>query len=342
MSSELENLAPEMISAVEAEMRLALHANGRQPDLFYGMMQYHMGWVDSQLQPVNVNSGKRIRPLLCLLACAASGGNWRQAVPAAAAIEILHNFSLIHDDIEDASPTRRGRDTLWQLWGIPQAINAGDAMFAISHLALNRLIERGVAAEVVVQALRRFDETCVQLTQGQHADMDFEQRQQVSVEDYLQMITGKTAVLLSLCAELGARIAPAAPATTDHYAQYGLHLGLAFQVIDDILGIWGDETRTGKSAATDLMTKKKTLPVLHGLEHSAPLRQLYDATTQPDETFVAHAIELLNQSGSHDFARAKADVYSASATHHLQMAVPTGPAALALQQLTHMVLNRDY
>ncbi len=341
MTNELETLAPDMIAAVEAEMRQVLHANGRQPDLFYGMMQYHMGWLDAQLQPVNEKSGKRIRPLLCLLTCAAAGGNWQQAVPAAAAIEMLHNFSLIHDDIEDASPTRRGRATLWQLWGIPQAINAGDAMFAIAHLALNRLTERGVAAEIVVQALRRFDETCVQLTQGQHADMAFEQRSQVSVEDYLQMITGKTAVLLALSAELGARIAQASEATINHYAQYGLHLGLAFQVIDDILGIWGDEARTGKSAATDIITKKKTLPVLHGLAHSAPLQQLY-ATAKPDDAFVAQAIALLDQSGSHAFARTKADTYSISASHHLETAVATGPAALALQQLTQMLLNRDY
>ncbi len=341
MPNELETLAPEMISAVETEMRLVLQANGRQPDLFYGMLQYHMGWCDAQFRPVNVSSGKRIRPLLCLLTCAAAGGDWQQAVPAAAAIEILHNFSLIHDDIEDASPTRRGRDTLWQLWGIPQAINAGDAMFALSHLALSRLIERGVAAEVVVQALRRFDETCVQLTQGQHADMAFEQRAQVSVEDYLQMITGKTAVLLALSAELGARIAQASEPTINHYTQYGLHLGLAFQVIDDILGIWGDETRTGKSAATDIITKKKTLPVLHGLAHSAPLRQLY-TTSEPDDAFVAQATALLDESGSYAFARAKADAYSTSATNHLETAVATGPAALALRQLTHMLLNRDY
>lgn len=341
MPNELETLSQEMITAVEAEMRAVLHANGNQPDLFYGMLQYHMGWVDARLQPANINGGKRVRPLLCLLTCAASGGDWQQAVPAAAAIEILHNFSLIHDDIEDSSPTRRGRDTLWQLWGIPQAINAGDAMFAIAHLALNRLVERGVDPLIVVQALRRFDETCVQLTQGQHADMDFEQRDQVSVANYIQMITGKTAVLLSLSAELGARIAQADPETIAHCAQYGLQLGLAFQVIDDILGIWGDETRTGKSAATDLTTKKKTLPVLHGLAHSAALAQLY-AQHEPDAAFVQQAISQLEAAGSHKFARQQAAAYSASATEHLQAAAPTGQAGHALSQLTNMLLQRDY
>ncbi|MCA9932600.1 MAG: polyprenyl synthetase family protein [Ardenticatenaceae bacterium] len=341
MPTELKTLSQEMIPAVEAEMQAVLHADGTQPDSFYGMMQYHMGWVDEALQPAVVNSGKRIRPLLCLLSCAAAGGDWQQAVPAAAAIEILHNFSLVHDDIEDASDTRRGRQTVWKIWGIEQAINAGDAMFAIAHLAMARLEERGVDPAIVVQALRRFDETCVQLTQGQHADMDFEKRDQVSVAEYLEMIGGKTAVLISLSTELGARIAGAAPQTNTHYNQYGLKLGLAFQVIDDILGIWGDESRTGKSAATDIITKKKTLPVLHGLEHSPDLRQLY-TQSDPDTAFVQQAITLLNAAGSHDYARQQAVEYSDSASHHLQAANPNGPAARALHQLTHMLLARDF
>lgn len=214
-------------------------------------------------------------------------------------------------------------------------------MFALSHLALNRLAERGVDPTVVVQALRRFDETCVALTQGQHADMDFEQRPQVIVEDYLQMITGKTAVLIALSAELGALIAGKDQETVHHYAEYGRQLGLAFQVIDDILGIWGDETRTGKSAATDIITKKKTLPVLHGLAQNAALQHLY-AQAHPDDAFVQQAIALLDASGSHEFARQQAAQYSQSATHHLQAAAPTGEAGQALNQLTNLLLNRDY
>ncbi len=340
MSNELTNYFQEMLPALEAEMRTVLRADGSPPAPFYGMLQYHMGWLDADLQPASVNSGKRIRPILCLLACQAAGGDWRQALPAAAAIELLHNFSLIHDDVEDNSPTRRGRDTVWKIWGIEQAINAGDAMFALAHLALNRLADRDVAAPVVVQALRRFDETCVALTQGQHADMDFEKRDQVNVDEYLAMITGKTAVLISLSAELGALIAGADAATVDHYAQFGQSLGLAFQVIDDILGIWGDETRTGKSAATDISTKKKTLPVLYGLEKSAALRELYGEDV--DGGFVETAVTLLNQSGARNYARDKAAAYSKNALAHLEAAKTNGPAAAALQQLADMLLLRDY
>lgn len=341
MITELQAYYEKMIPALEAEMRTVLQANGQQPDLFYGMMHYHMGWVDSELNPADINGGKRIRPILCMLTCAAAGGAWEQAVPAAAAIELLHNFSLIHDDIEDASPTRRGRPTLWQLWGIEQAINSGDAMFALAHLAMNRLIERGVPAERVVTALRRFDETCVALTIGQHHDMDFENRAEVTVAEYLAMIEGKTAVLLSLCAELGALIAGQDETTIAHYATFGHDLGLAFQVQDDILGIWGDEARTGKSAATDITTKKKTLPVLYGLSQSDDLRQLY-AESEGDEAFVTAVITHLDQNGAYDFAKDKASQYSQSALHHLTAAQPTGTAQAALQQLTDMLLKRDY
>jgi geranylgeranyl diphosphate synthase type I len=339
--NEFKELSEQMRQAINAEMKVVLNATEAQPDLFYGMMHYHMGWRDEQLQPADVNAGKQIRPVSCLLACQAAGGNWQQAVPAAAAIELLHNFSLIHDDIEDASPTRRGRKTLWTIWGAEQAINAGDAMFALAHLALNRLVDRGVTAETAVHALRRFDETSVQLTQGQHADMHFETRDVVKVDEYLAMITGKTAVLLSLCTELGALIAEADNETAHHYAQFGLNLGLAFQVIDDILGIWGDEAVIGKSASTDILTKKKTLPVLYGLSQNGSLRQLYEQETT-DEHFVQEAIRVLNHTGARDYATERATYYSQNALQHLEEAQPSGLAFTALNQLSAILLQRDF
>lgn len=339
--NEFKQLSEQMRQAINAEMKAVLKATDATPDLFHGMMHYHMGWRDEQMQPADVNAGKQIRPVICLLACQAAGGSWQQAVPAAAAIELLHNFSLIHDDIEDASPTRRGRQTLWTIWGMEQAINAGDAMFAFAHLALNRLVDRGVAAETAVHALRRFDETCVHLTQGQHADMDFERREIVKVDDYLAMIMGKTAVLLSLCTELGALIAGADTQIVEHYAQFGLNLGLAFQVIDDILGIWGDETVIGKSASTDILTKKKTLPVLYGLSQNGALRQLYQQENT-DEAFVQEAIQVLNITGARDYATERATYYSQNALQHLEEAQPAGPAYVALNQLSAMLLQRNF
>lgn len=340
MTSDLQNASERYLPALEQELRSVLEAGPQKPDLFYGMMHYHMGWVDEDLQVVQVSSGKQIRPLLCLLCCTASGGMWQQAIPAAAAIELLHNFSLIHDDIEDASDTRRGRTTMWRIWGIEQAINSGDSMFAIAHLAMNRLVDRQVDASTVVHALRRFDETCVHLTQGQHADMSFETRQQVKVEDYLEMITGKTAILLSLCAELGALIGGADAQRMAQFAAFGLQLGLAFQVQDDILGIWGDESVTGKSVATDVATRKKTLPVLYGLEKSEPLQKLYAQPDTPDD-FVSQVVAILDGCGAKRYATEAAVSYSDSALRHLEAAQPVGSAGKALRQLADMLLRRN-
>jgi geranylgeranyl diphosphate synthase type I len=345
MADELSTFSAAFLPAVESEMRAVLRADGATAvpaDPFYGMIHYHMGWADEGLQPAGGDSGKRIRPILCLLACAAAGGDWRQAVPAAAAIEILHNFSLVHDDIEDDSPTRRGRRTVWTLWGQPQAINTGDAMFALAHLALGRLADRGVPPDTVVRALRRFDETSVALTRGQHADMTFETRAAVNVEEYVAMITGKTAVLVALCAELGALVAGADDAQVDHFAAFGLNLGLAFQVQDDILGIWGDEGVTGKSAATDITTRKKTLPVLYALERNEELRALYEASTQDDGMFVRRVVTLLDETGARPYAVERATDYSDEALAHLAAARPVQPGATALQQLTDMLLRRDF
>lgn len=343
MTSELDSLSSVYLAALETEMRSVLgagnHSASRQ-DPFLGMIHYHMGWADADLHVAHGNSGKRIRPLLCLLSCAAAGGDWQQALPAAAAIEILHNFSLVHDDIEDNSPTRRGRATLWSLWGQPQAINTGDAMFALAHLGLARLADRGVPSETVVRAWRRFDETCVDLTRGQYVDMSFETQDGVEVAEYVAMITGKTSVLVSLAAELGALIAGADESRTRHFADFGLNLGLAFQVQDDILGIWGDESVTGKSVATDIKTRKKTLPVLYGLSHSHALCELY-AGIGNDDDFVRRAVAMLDESGARLYATSEAERYTAAAISNLASARPAEPAATALRQLTDQLLRRN-
>ena len=252
-------------SWLETELRslLAMPDAGWAPH--YGMMQYHMGWLDAEFRPVQAPAGKRIRPLLCLLACAAAGGEPRNAVPAAIGLELLHNFSLIHDDIEDDSPTRRHRPTVWKVFGMPQACNAGDGMFSLAHLAFHRLLERDVPAAAVLAALRIFDETCVALTEGQYLDMSFETRLSVSVDEYLSMSAGKTGALLAAAPQIGATVAGADAGVVETYRQFGAALGRAFQLQDDILGIWGDEAVTGKSAASDILAKKKTLPVLYAM-----------------------------------------------------------------------------
>ncbi len=340
MQEPLSTFVQEMIPAVEEDMRSVMAVEAKHGDLFYGMMHYHLGWVDEKLQNVHAGSGKRVRPLLCLLATGAAGGQWQQAIPGASALELLHNFTLIHDDIQDASPTRRGRPTLWRLWGANQAINSGDAMFSLSHIALSRMLERGVAAETIVHAIRRLDETCIDLTIGQFLDMSFESEPTVTVEEYLAMIEGKTAALLAFSAELGARVAQQSSPVVEHYAAFGRDLGLAFQVRDDILGIWGDESVIGKSSASDIITRKKSLPVLFGLAESAELRELY-ADDDTGDDFVVRVAGILDQVGARQVAESYEERYATSALEHLKEASPAGQAAEALHQLTRFLLNRE-
>ena len=333
----LDHLSDEFLPALEAEMQAVLALDALRNDLYYEMMHYHLGWLGADLEPAPNKVGKRVRPLLCLLVCAAAGGEWIQTLPAAAAIELLHNFSLIHDDIEDNSPTRRGRDTVWTLWGVPQAINAGDSMFASAYDALARLIDRGVSAEATVQALRTFTEACIQLTKGQQLDMWFESQKDVSVDQYTQMIAGKTAALLSASAEIGAIVAGAGHERQSNYAKFGRNVGLAFQIYDDILGIWGNEEALGKSTASDILTRKKTFPVLYGLAHSPALCKLY---AQP-AIDLERAVTLLDEVVARVHTQAAAQCYSDKAMAHLDAAGAAGAAGTALRALTIKLIHRQ-
>jgi len=250
---------------IEEALQEALQTPHARLAAHHGMMHYHLGWVDERFRPRCAAGGKRLRPLLCLLACEAVGGDVRAVLPAAVAIEILHNFSLVHDDIEDNSPTRRGRPAVWALWGVPQAVNVGDALFALAHRTLSQLSEQDVPAERMLAAIRAFDQACVALTEGQYLDMSFEARLDVTVDEYLEMVQGKTAALMGLSTKLGVLLAGAPAEMVGHFHRFGERLGVAFQIEDDILGIWGNEALMGKSAASDILQKKKTLPVVYAL-----------------------------------------------------------------------------
>ena len=340
MSTALGSLSEKYSLAVEAELLDLLTFDGHPFGEYYGMLHYHMGWVDAELNPINGHVGKRVRPLLCLLACEAAGGSIEQSLPAAAGIEALHNFSLLHDDIEDSSEARRGRPTVWKIWGQAQAINAGDGLFSLAHLAFARLPQRGVSIDRTVCAMRVFAETCLALTHGQHLDMRFEDRLDVTVKEYLTMIEGKTAALVAASSYLGAYLGGADERTAGYYREFGRHLGLAFQVQDDILGIWGDSGITGKSISGDIETRKKTLPVVYGLERLPELRQLYATGAVPQDQ-VAWVAELLDGSGARRMAEAVAREHHALAMCALEQSGAHGLAEMALKELASNVLTRS-
>ncbi|HQV95355.1 MAG TPA: polyprenyl synthetase family protein, partial [Anaerolineales bacterium] len=254
----------ELLSAVETELQKQVsRLDSPRTKPFHEMLTYHMGWTGDGAGPEA--TGKRIRPLLVLLCASACGADWKSALPAAAAIELVHNFSLVHDDIQDNSPKRRGRDTAWVKWGAPMAINVGDALFVMSSQAILDL-KNSYSADVVVKAAEILHNTCLDLTRGQYLDMSYEERNDLGVEDYWHMISGKTSALIAACCHIGALLGGADDEKQEVYRSFGHYLGLAFQVQDDILGIWGDENVTGKSTASDLVEGKNSLPILAGLD----------------------------------------------------------------------------
>jgi geranylgeranyl diphosphate synthase type I len=323
---------------LEAELRDALSAsNALRP--YYEMMHYHMGWVDDQFKPIPASQGKRMRPTLCLLTCEAVGGRVEHAVLAAAAIELLHNFSLIHDDIEDNSDTRRHRTTLWKLWGLAHGINCGDGMFAIAFLTLTLLPDRGVSANLAMHAQRVFAETCLALTEGQYMDMTFETQPDVSLDDYLIMIRNKTAALIACAARLGALLGGGEPESVNAFARFGESLGMAFQVIDDILGIWGSEQETGKSVSSDILTRKKTLPIVYAWDEPE-LQTLYGQESLGEKD-VGRVLAILEAYGARGFAEQLARQYSEQALHYLDLAGDATQARQAMRDYALLLLDRN-
>ncbi len=328
------------LSALEEELRVLVTSPSSLYDPYYGIFQYHLGWVDENLKQARVDTGKRLRPLMCLLSCEAVGGDWHPALPVAAAIELAHNFSLIHDDIEDQSDKRRGRTAVWKVWGLAQGLNAGDGMFVLARLALDRLCERGLSEAKTCAVSFLFDRATLALCQGQFLDLGFESRLDVSVDEYLAMIRGKTAALISAATHMGALLATDDERIGDAFAEFGEKCGLAFQVVDDILGIWGKPEVTGKSAATDILTKKKSLPVIYGLEHSPAL---YDIYRQERITMdqVPRVLALLDEVKAREFSQRQADEYRSAALAALASTKISNRATEQLRTIAEAMTNRN-
>lgn len=324
--------------AVEQELHRAVApASGAGLEEYHAMLAYHLGWVGEGAGPQA--GGKRIRPLLVLLICASAGGDWQRALPAAAAVELIHNFSLIHDDIQDNSPLRRGRPTVWTQWGVSQAINAGDAMFTLAHLSLLRLEETTPAATVIA-AMRILQQTCLRLTQGQYLDMAYEKRGDITLKDYWPMVNGKTAALLSACTELGALTAGTDESARRLYREFGHLLGLAFQAQDDLLGIWGDAALSGKSNESDLLSGKKSLPVLYGLDRNRAFAARWrQGPIRPDE--ISRLATQLEAEGGRAFTESAAADLTNRALQTLDEAKPRGEAGEALKALTLKLSGRQ-
>jgi geranylgeranyl diphosphate synthase type I len=300
----------DLLGEIEDEMRSVLAEQDGRARPLYEMLAYHLG-LDQPDGP----RGKRMRPLLGLLAYQSLTGDYRAALPGAAAVELGHNFSLVHDDIEDADRERRHRPTLWAIWGVPLAINAGDALFALSRLALYRLLADGFSERRVLALMRVYDETCLALCEGQFLDISFERRTDVTVEEYLDMIGRKTAALVGASVQAGAILATDDAGTIEAYRHFGYHLGLAFQMADDVKGTFWSSAQSGKPEAGDVRKRKKTLPLVWALEHASPadgarLREIYAGGQTVDgpmpQLQVDEVLAILDRSGAQEEALAEA------------------------------------
>jgi geranylgeranyl diphosphate synthase type I len=293
---------------------------------------YHFGWWDAEGLPTDTG-GKALRPALTLLACETVGGAAALALPAAVAVELVHNFSLLHDDVMDGDATRRHRPTAWSVFGVNPAILVGDVLLtlAVEVLAVSggptRLLSAGV----------------LDLLDGQNSDMAFEERLDVSLPECLAMAAGKTGALLRSACALGAATGGGTPGQIACLGSFGSHLGLAFQLIDDLLGIWGDPAVTGKSVHSDLLNRKKSLPVVFALtSDTAAGRELMTLYESPDPFDPGHAAALVDRAGGRAWAQSRADQLLDQALSELHTATPASRARAELTTLAHLTAHRTH
>jgi geranylgeranyl diphosphate synthase, type I len=332
-------------------------------DQYYGQMQYHMGWVDATLQPTSNNPGKFLRPTLLLLAYEAAGA-WGQttsaesvesveseesaryksylqrALPAAVSVELTHNFSLIHDDIEDGDIERRHRPTLWKLWGIPQAINTGDGMFSLARYALWGALEQGVEGDIAARLGAILDKTVLIIAEGQYLDLSFESRQDISVAMYIDMISRKTAALIACSARMGAMLGTHNQETIQRLEYFGEAVGIAFQIRDDILGVWATSSELGKTQAGDIYRRKKSLPILHALEHAneqdrQTLQTIYQQEAELTKNQVSEVLAIFERTHTQEYCQTFLQNYCDTAYQALAD-VPHTDNSIARQAINDM------
>ena len=316
----------DLIADTENEILRLVQDRDASTHGLYEMVRYHLA-----LDGSGANGGKRVRPLLGLLAYASIAGDHARALPGAAAVELGHNFSLVHDDIEDGDTERRHRPTLWAVNGVPQAINTGDTLFSLSRIALHRLTDLGFSDAKVLRLMRLFDETCLALCEGQYLDIAASESNEVmSVDGYFDMIGRKTAALIAASIEAGALLATDDDEVIARYRGFGWALGIAFQLNDDLLGIWGAVDATGK-AASDLVHRKRTLPVIYGVEHAGPedRARLLELTGRSELSAdeVDEVVTILERTGARDFTRDEARRYRDEALAELDAAGVVRPSA---------------
>ena len=342
-SSAVTELPP-VFTRHQAVVGAALRAelDGRTLPI-YDSLRYYMGWADVDGTLTHSTEGKRLRPTLCLLACEAVGGDPADALPAAVAIELVHNFSLIHDDIEDGDRTRHHRPTLWVVWGEPTALVAGNNLLAISDMAIQRLHDAGL--NIAIEAGHILTERYLSMMEGQYLDIAYEGRTDVTVDEYLMMIERKTGALIEGVVELGALVgAGGSGEVVEGLRAVGDDFGRIFQIRDDVLGIWGGPA-LGKPIGADITRKKNSLPVVHVLEHARDadqreLQRIY-AGDEINDGDVERVLEVMDGLGTQRWCQVQAETRWSRARKRLASLKLSSDAAREFLELGEYLLVRE-
>ncbi len=315
----------------------ALHeAVNAMPEPLRHMGLYHFGWSDREGNPTNSGWGKGLRSALAFASATACGAEAAAALSAAVAVELLHNFTLVHDDVMDGDRLRRGRATVWDVWGAPAAICLGDALHAMAV----RVLAGDRDAEIADAAVSRLELAAVHVCGGQCQDCAFEARGHVGIDDYLTMATAKTGVLMGCACALGALCAAGETAPLDAFDTFGRDIGLAFQITDDILGIWGNPARTGKSVGADLMRRKRSFPILTAMESGTSagqeLSRLFRSSAPISQAHATRLARLMESEGCLQRCERHADALVRTAVS----ALPGDVISTDLAALAQFVVHR--
>lgn len=341
---------PAMFTRYKSRVEQELAQSVQLPEVTdpYTLLRYHLGWADQDGVPTEsaISQGKAFRSTLCLFACEALEQNPDRALPAAAALELIHNFSLIHDDIQDQDIERRHQPTVWSIWGVPKAVVAGNAMQSVGDLSLLNTSRYGVLPETVLKVSNILTNSYLEMIQGQCLDLAFESSTAITSGDYLQMIAFKTGALIRSGLEIGALLATDDPVAFNGFSRFGNFLGRAFQIRDDYLGIWGDPALTGKSAGNDIRRRKKSFPIVYAFERASgqnrdDLLRIY-AQEEMDDDDVGRVLVILDAVGAREESQTLTE---ASAEEALEAIAPVSLPSWArteAEALIDFLARRQY
>ena len=317
MVQVLELLRNRYQDSVEEELKETFAG---QEGLLYNMLTYQLGWVDEQGMPSSIRPGEQLHPFLCLLTCESLMGEYQSALPAATAVELVYNYSQIHEGVQSGNPDQGNRPSVWWLWGPGQAINAGDGMHAMARMALMRLQDRGLSVSRVLKCMRLLDQSGLTMCEGQHLDLAFQEKLDVGVDSYIMMAAGKSGALMACAMGLGALAATEDEGVVEACKKWGENFGIASQARSDLRQL--EQSAQVDSPSVNLLNKKKLLPILRALEtgdlHTKrTLGTIYfKRVLEPED--VVQITNILEETSAIEFAEGMVSDYCQRAMQSLQ------------------------